>query len=251
MITHPGAVRPRILAIAARVAAMVGLATALSGCYAGQDYTRLQEPDPYPVDYRLRHPITISETDRTVQILVGTRRGELLAGQRADVLAFAHAWHRDATGGVVIEMPSGTPNERAAAEMLREIRSILVSAGVPENSIGLLPYRPASPLKLATIRLTYPRMAAQAGPCGLWPRDIGPSFERQYNENRQYWNFGCANQRALAAMVDNPSDLVQPRADDPIYAARRNTVLDKFRKGETTTTLDPNATKGKISDVGQ
>src|SRR5271166_5820193 len=98
MITHPGAVRPCMLAIAARVAAMVGLATALSGCYAGQDYTRLQEPDPYPVDYRLRHPIAISETDRTVQILVGTRRGELLAGQRADVLAFAHAWHRDATG---------------------------------------------------------------------------------------------------------------------------------------------------------
>ncbi|HLN09831.1 MAG TPA: CpaD family pilus assembly protein [Xanthobacteraceae bacterium] len=251
MITHPCAVRRGRLAIAARMAAMIGLATALSGCYTGQDYTRPQLPDGYPTDYRLRHPIAIKESVRTVQILVGTRRGELLAGQRADVLAFAHAWHREATGGVVIELPSGTPNERMASEMLHEIRSILVSASVPQSSIDLLPYRPAIPIKLATIRLTYPRMAAQAGPCGLWPRDLGPSFQREHEENREYWNLGCAHQRALAAMVDDPSDLIQPRADDPVYAARRTTVLDKYRKGETTVTTDPNANKGKISDLGQ
>lgn len=251
MIMHPGADRRRVVAIAARAAAMLGLATALSGCYAGQDYTRLQEPDRYPADYRLRHPIAIKESDRTVQILIGAGRGELLAAQRADVLAFAHSWRREATGGVVIEVPSGTPNERAAADTLHEIRSILVSAGVPGHSIDLLPYRPVSPVKLATIRLTYPRMTAQAGPCGLWPRDIGPSFDREHNENREYWNFGCAQQRALAAMVDNPSDLIQPRVEDPIYTARRTTVLDKYRKGETSATIDPNANKGKISDVGQ
>jgi pilus assembly protein CpaD len=251
MIKHPGADRRRVLAMAARAAAMLGLAAALSGCYAGQDYTKMQEPDRYPADYRLRHPIAIKESDRTVEILVGTRRGELLPAQRADVLAFAHAWHREATGGVVIEVPSGTPNERTAADTLREIRSILASAGVPESSIDILPYRPASPVKLATVRLNYPRMAAQAGPCGLWPRDIGPSFDRHHNENREYWNFGCAQQRALAAMVDNPSDLVQPRPDEPVYTARRTTVLDKYRKGETTATTDPNANKGKISDIGQ
>ena len=75
MITRPCAARRRWPAIAARVAATVGLATALSGCYAGQDYSRLQEPDPYPTDYRVRHPIAIKESVRTVQILVGTRRG--------------------------------------------------------------------------------------------------------------------------------------------------------------------------------
>ncbi|MGA2124912.1 MAG: CpaD family pilus assembly protein [Xanthobacteraceae bacterium] len=251
MITRPCAARRRWPAIAARVAAIFGLATALSGCYAGQDYSKLQEPDPYPTDYRARHPIAIKESARTVQILVGTRRGELLARQRADVLAFAHAWHREATGGIVIEMPSGTPNERMAAEMLHEIRSILAAAAVPASSIDLLPYRPTIPIKLATIRLTYPRMAAQAGPCGLWPRDLGPSFQREHEENREYWNFGCANQRALAAMVDDPSDLIQPRVEDPVYAARRTTALDKYRKGETTVTTDPNANKGKISDLGQ
>ena len=29
---------------------------------------------------------------------------------------------------------------------------------------------------------------AQAGPCGLWPEDIGPSFNRDYFENQPVWN---------------------------------------------------------------
>jgi pilus assembly protein CpaD len=236
---------------AARAAAVLCLGASLSGCYTGHDYAKRQEPDPYPFDYRTRHPIAIKETDRTVQILVGARRGELLPPQRADVLAFAHAWHREATGGIIVEVPSGTPNERSAAETIPEIRSILAAASVPPTAIETRPYQPVSPLKLATIRLVYPRMAAHAGPCGVWPRDIGPSLEREHNENREYWNFGCAHQRALASMVENPTDLVQPRAEEPVYAPRRNTVLDKYRKGETTVTIDPNANKGKISDVGQ
>ncbi len=236
---------------AARAVALLCTAAALSGCYTGHDYSKLQQPDPYPTDYRQRHPIAITETDRTVQILVGARRGELLPAQRADVLAFAQAWHREATGGVRIEVPSGTPNERSAADAMAEVRSILAAAGVPASAIDTTPYQPASPVKLATIRLVYPRMAAHAGPCGVWPRDIGPSFERDHMENRDYWNLGCAHQRALAAMVDNPTDLIQPRPDDPTYAARRTTVLDKYRKGESTVTVDPNANKGKISDVGQ
>jgi pilus assembly protein CpaD len=92
---------------------------------------------------------------------------------------------------------------------------------------------------------------ASAGPCGLWPNDIGPSGDRKYNENGQYYNFGCAHQRNLAAMVENPADLVQPRGDTPSYAGRRSVVLDKYRKGEGTATVYPDANKGKISDVGQ
>jgi pilus assembly protein CpaD len=63
--------------------------------------------------------------------------------------------------------------------------------------------------------------------------------------------YGCASQRNLAAMVDDPADLVQPRAETPIYGGRRSTVLDKFRRGEVSGTAAQNAEKGKISDVGK
>ena len=52
-------------------------------------------------------------------------------------------------------------------------------------------------------------------------------------------------------MVANPSDLVQPRPESPVYTQRRSTVLGKYVKGEPTAAQHPDADKGKISDVGK
>jgi pilus assembly protein CpaD len=84
----------------------------------------------------------------------------------------------------------------------------------------------------------------------MWPEDIGPTLNRGYFENQQYWNFGCANQHNLAAMVENPEDLVQPRSETPAYTMRRTQVIEKYRQGESTATQYPNANSGKISDFG-
>lgn len=231
---------------AAGLAAVAALAATLAGCYTGHDTVEV-----VPTDVRHRHPITLQEGHQTIEVFVGTRHGGLTPPQRADVLAFAHRWQREATGGVIIDVPAGTPNERAAAESLHEIESILAAAGVPSQAIAVRPYRPVNPSRLATIRLNYPRITAEAGPCGLWPHDLGPAADGVYDENREYWNFGCASQRNLAAMVDNPADLVQPRGEVPAYEGRRSVVLDKYRKGEGTATNYPNASQGKISDVGK
>ena len=241
----------RLLVGLAHAAAMLGLGAALSGCYSARPVVESYANESYPNDVRQRHPIAIREGERTLEVFVGTSHGGLTPAQRADVLAFAHRWRREATGGIVIEVPAGTANAAAAAGAQREIQAILLAAGVPANVAVARPYRPAHPAKLATVRINYPKMIAEAGPCGLWPHDIGPSLNGADWENRQYWNFGCASQRNLAAMVDDPADLVQPRGEAPIYAARRSTVLEKFRKGEDSATVSKGAKEGKISDVGQ
>ena len=56
----------------------------------------------------------------------------------------------------------------------REIRATLAAGGVPSRGIRLHRYHPDDPRTLATIRLSYPKIAAVAGPCGLWPDDLGP-----------------------------------------------------------------------------
>lgn len=231
--------------ITARAALVAGLAAALAGCGA-----RLVS-DPYPNDYRERHPIAISEGESSVELFIGRARGGLAPSQRADVSAFANTWAREGTGGIVLEVPTGTPNARAANDAVREVQAILSATGVPPQAVRVRSYQPESPARLATVRLNYPKMVAKVGPCGLWPNDLGAAYERQYNENRQYWNFGCAHQRNLAAMVENPADLVQPRGETPIYTARRTTVIDKYRKGESSATSYPNPNLGKISSVGQ
>ncbi len=228
-----------------RLAAAVGLAATLAGCYTAQ-----QNVEAVPTDYRQRHPITLQEATRKVEVFVGSSRGGLTPAGRADVLAFAQAWKREATGGILIEVPSRTPNERAAEDTTHEIQSILTSAGVPPQGIAVRPYQPADPIRLATVRMIYPRITAEAGPCGLWPNDLGPSDFAAWDSNKPYWNLGCATQRNLAAMVDNPADLVQPRGEDEVYAARRTTVLDNYRQGQSTATTYPDSNKGKLSKIG-
>jgi pilus assembly protein CpaD len=86
----------------------------------------------------------------------------------------------------------------------------------------------------------------------VWPEDIGSSIKnKDYYENKPYYNLGCAYQRNMAAMVANPSDLAQPRPETPTYTAQRNIIFDKYRKGQTTATTDPQADKAKLSDVAK
>ncbi len=229
--------------------ALVGLAVVLGACRHTGD---VAVADSFPHDYRQRHPIAIEEANRSVVIFVGQARGGLSAAQRADVIGLAQVWLREGTGAITADVPVDTPNARAAADSFREIQATLVAAGVPTRGVVARRYKPDDPRTMATIRLNYPKISAVAGPCGLWPEDLGPSIKnKSYFENKQYYNFGCAYQRNMAAMVDNPADLVQPRSETPAYTSRRATAFEKYRKGTTTTTTYPESDRAKLSDTGK
>jgi pilus assembly protein CpaD len=229
--------------------ALVGLAVVLGACtHTGDEVTTASIPD----DYRQRHPIVIQEANRSVVIFVGHARGGLSADQRTDVMGLAQTWLHEATGPIIADVPVDTSNAAAAADAFREVRALLTAAGVPPRGITIHRYHPDDPRQMATIRLNYPKMSAVAGPCGLWPEDTGPSIKnKSYIENKDYYNYGCAYQRNMAAMIDNPADLVQPRPETPAYTARRTEGFDKYRKGSTSTTAYPEADKAKLSDTGK
>jgi pilus assembly protein CpaD len=230
---------------ALRLLAVGGLAVSLAGCF----YETQVAENAYPNDYRQRHPIVLRDGTQAVEVLLSRNRGGLTPNQRADVLSFAQAWRHEAGSGIIVELPRSGSNDRAVADSVREIRAIFAAIGVPPNAIYVRNYRPARS-SLASIKLSYSKLIAEAGPCGEWPADLGPSAKSADFENRQYWNFGCANQRNLASMVDNPADLVQPRGETPPLATRRSIALDRYRKGE-----NPSGTytgyESKISDVGK
>jgi pilus assembly protein CpaD len=233
-------------ATALRVLAVVGLATSLAGCYT----QRVAQQEVYPNDYRERHPITLKEGERTVEIFLGRNRGGLTASQRADVLSFAQLWRRESTSGIIVDVPQGRLIGHAASDSMREVQSIFAATGVPRNTIYVRPYKPSSST-LASIKINYTKVVATAGPCGLWPHDLGPSLDAAYTDNRNYWNLGCASQRNLAAMVDNPADLVQPRGETPAYSPRRSVAIDHYRKGENPSGTYPDYDKAKISGIGK
>src|SRR4051794_1577841 len=229
--------------------ALIGTAVALGACTHTEDaVTTASIPD----DYRQRHPIAIQEASQSIVVFVGQGRGGLNASQRGDVMGLAQTWLHDGTGAITIDVPVDSANAAAAADAGREVQALLAAAGVPPRGVVVRQYRPQDPRHLAAIRLSYPRISAVAGPCGLWPDDLGSSIKNKgYFENKSYYNFGCAYQRNMAAMADNPSDLEQPRPETPAYTPRRNVAFDKYRKGTATTTTYPEADKAKLSDTGK
>ena len=246
MTTRTPADRLRTLRL---LGTLAGLSAALGACtYAGTEVVTASVPN----DYRLRHPIAVQEADSSIVVFVGHARGGLSASQRADVMGLARTWVREGTGAIMVDVPVDTPNAQAAASASREIQATLAAGGVPPRAIKLHRYHPDDPRTLATIRLSYPKISAVAGPCGLWPEDLGPSvLNNGYSENRPYHNFGCASQRNLAAMIDNPADLEQPRSETAAYTARRTEAFEKYRKGNPTTTVYSESEKAKLSDAGK
>ncbi|WP_315721177.1 MULTISPECIES: CpaD family pilus assembly protein [unclassified Bradyrhizobium] len=231
-----------------RVGALASLALTLGAC----NYTSGEVVATIPDDYRMRHPIAIEEGRQSIVVFVGQGRGGLTGPQRDDVIGLARSWKREGTGAIVAEVPAGTPNARAAADVYHDIRAMLTASGVPSRAITMRNTMPDDPRQLAVIRLSYPKIAAVAGPCGLWPDDLGPNINNPgYSSNQHYQNFGCATQRNLAAMIDNPADLEQPRSETAAYTPRRSALFEKYRKGESTAITYPDADKAKLSDTGK
>jgi pilus assembly protein CpaD len=229
--------------------ALLGLSCALGACNQTTELVTASVPGN---DYKLRHPIAVTEANQSIVVFVGHARGGLSAPQRTDIAGLAQSWVREGTGAIVADVPADPVYGRAAAASYREIRSILMARGVPSNAITQRPYQAEYADTLPTIKLSYPKIKAVAGPCGLWPEDLGPNLDNSgYNENRPYHNFGCATQRNFAAMIDNPADLEQPRPETPAYTRRRDIAFDKYRKGNTSATTYPESDKAKLSDTGK
>lgn len=213
-----------IVPAARRALAMSGPLLAvllLSGCYQAHN------PQPaafMPDDYRVNHPITLDDKLHTMDIPVSADTARLTPPVRANIAGFAQRFKSSDSGKLAIVVPKGSPNANAAAAIGRQVRDTLVGAGVPGSRIDFRSYSAGSKEKVAPIRLAYAAITAGVKDCGQWPDRLEQDFQ-----NRNYSNFGCATQANLAAMVDNPLDLLYPRGSEPPDAERRSTTLENYR----------------------
>ena len=69
-----------------------------------------------------------------------------------------------------------------------------------------------------------------------WPEDLASGASVEGWKNEPYSNFGCATQSTIAAQVDDPRDLVQPRALGPSDVAMRTRAIEDVRNGQDPST---------------
>src|ERR1700688_287407 len=105
MTNFLSAIAKRRGAMVLRALAVAGLATSLAGCYT----ERVAQQEAYPNDYRERHPITLKEGERTVEIFLGRNRGGLSASLRGAVLFFPQLSVYEADIGIIVDIPDGGP----------------------------------------------------------------------------------------------------------------------------------------------
>ncbi|NBN64660.1 pilus assembly protein [Microvirga tunisiensis] len=218
-----------------------GVAAVLGGCQSQQTAASLAT-----TDYRLRHPILITEQPETLDLPVAPGTRQLSRDYTSRIAAFGSQARASGAGSVEILVPSGAATESAGHALAPQIRSALAKGGVPARSISTSSYPVGDPSAAAPIRIGYSRVKASAGTCGHWPDNLGGGI----GANVDNYNFGCATQSNLAAMVANPADLLGPRPQGAADQNRRAVVFAKYRNGERTASEYKEGVGAQISNVG-
>lgn len=204
--------------------AILGL-SALGACAGIPD----QPPGPGLATPADRHRIEVTESAERLEIPVSSDEAALSAGSRANLRAFASGYLRYGHGAVIVSAPSDSANAEAAARVAQQTRLALSEAGVSYAAITTDEYGAADAAD-APVVVSFSRFEAHAPECApLYEQDLA------HQSNNQPWeSYGCAMQANLAAMVEDPRDLLRARDSDPRDSDRRATTMTAYREGAPT-----------------
>ena len=160
-----------------RARSLAGCALFVCGCNTDQQVAGV--PD-VPTDYRMRHPITISESRSHAGAL---RRHQSRRAQcRRSAPRFWPSRRLEARSHRRRRRRSAGRQQQRACSGGRHARDPLASsrpAACRPMRLSVRGYHPPTRLNSRPSASAIRKIAAQAGPCGLWPEDIGPSLNRR------------------------------------------------------------------------
>jgi pilus assembly protein CpaD len=205
--------------------ALMICALPLAGC--GGD--RVIAQSTTPPDYHVRHPIVIGEADYTLDVFPTGLNGNLDPRSVDRLREFAQRYREIGHGPVTVLVPTGGSSYNpSVAASLGHIRQIFGS-----GYVAVAPYPIADPTLASPVRLSFEGVKARVPHrCGDWPNDLASGSTAQGWENKTWWNFGCANQNALAMQVADPRDLAGPRGERPADTNMRIRAIEHVRRGE-------------------
>ena len=209
-------------------------AAALAGCasHAPMGPVALTPTEQYGVQV----------TSAPEQIALGLHPAGLTVTQQAALGQFVSRWRDNGGGPVSVRAPVDAADPGSARRMQAQAAAYIVKLGVPAESLQVSGYvsnrAPGAPL-LAS----YDRFEARGPNCsGAW------GSLTTTGGNRVYDHFGCSLSANVAVQVANPRDFLAPAVETPADDGRREIVLDKYRKGEVTSSAKDDQANGKVSD---
>ncbi len=214
----PYSVRKLKLAVLAGIASVV-----VSAC-------TMYQPSYAPI--QLRNKITVAETVERLELYVGQAGLHLSARDQDAVGDFIGQFSTSGEGPLYINVPAKGINSHGVAQANTVIQSLLGRYGMSGASVQTGQYA-AAPGAPAPVIVSFRRLVAVPVDC-----QQGASLTHTSN-NQPYGNFGCAQTSNLAALIDNPRQLLSPYPFDNASSVRRTTVLDNYNDGVATATPRP------------
>lgn len=215
---HTAIASPRLAARTLRTAvAGVGMVVALAACSVNSVDTR----------YDVTHPITVETAPKLLELPTGERLSD---ADGLEVDAFARRFLAEGRGSLTIAYPE--ESEKEARVTMKDVVHRLKHSGVPSKRMLRGPYSAEADGDRGLV-LSYVASTAYGAEC---PNFHGDQTRDPSNKTPRY--FGCSVQGNLAAMIDRPTDLLEPRALTPADAQRRQQVIELYRSGETTASED-------------
>ncbi|MDA1091308.1 MAG: CpaD family pilus assembly protein [Proteobacteria bacterium] len=170
-----------------------------------------------PNDYRATNPLRVSK--ETVSLSLAAPLPENgLAGQAAlDLDRFVLDYHRRGRKAVAIKAGKGSRHSMDAAG---QVRDMLVRGGVSAREISIEP----GGFEADAVVLTFNAFKVKVPECGKWS-----SVPTLNVSNRNHSNFGCATQRNLGLMVQDPGDLDRSSPMPGADGTRYEGVIGNYR----------------------
>lgn len=201
-------------------------AGALSGCAT---VDRTVPTSLVPDDFHQRHPVVLANEPTFLEVFPVGAAGRLDKRTERLVESFAQDYRQNGQGPILIRAPDRPADLYTMERTIVATRQALLHFGVRSAvEVGRYPVvdpRLASPLHLSFVKL----QARVASRCGDWPDDLNSGANTNGWQNHTYYNLGCASAKTFAAQMDDPRDLLGPRADDPSDVQMRTRAIGLLR----------------------
>ena len=160
------------------------------------------------------------------------------ANQSAAIDAMVRRYWASGVGGVVIQAPGG--GDPVTADLAWSVKSALTARGVPAEHIRVEGYNapdPRAPVLVGfdIVQAVLPNCAAVNG--------AGPP---RYT-NAPSPGLGCSVMANMAAQIEDPRDIVRPRAMTATDSGRAAVVFQNYRAGQPTSAPQDELVGGRIA----
>jgi len=175
-------------------------------------------------DPAANHQIRVAPSYRSLKVDFVPQAGGMTPVAAAQLDAFVADYRDRGTGSIAVSVPASPQTQG----MIDVFAGHINRMGIARDKILVATHdAPSGDMRVEVNYVAY--QASIEKKCGDWSENLAFTMH-----NRTPGNFGCAVQQNIAAMVADPRDLISPRGMGESDAARRVTVIEKFRLGEIT-----------------